>query len=94
MRQEDVHFDYLFADLSSSLSAFAALPRETASAFSESTQAGTNSLVSAIGVPSPDSTLPDKKPETFSSKTALTLIESRPARSRLARNSTDAPSKE
>jgi len=56
-------------------------------------QAANNSLASAIGVPSPDSRLPDRKPETFSSRSALTLIESRPARSRLAKNSTDAPSK-
>jgi hypothetical protein len=42
-------------------------------------QAGTNSLVSAIG--------------TFSSRSAFALIESRPVRSRLTRNNTDAPSK-
>ena len=56
-------------------------------------QAANNSLASAIGVPSPDSTVPDRKPETFSSRFVLTLIESRRARSRLAKNRTDAPSK-
>ena len=56
-------------------------------------QAANNSLPSAIGVPSPDSTVPNRKPETFSSRFVLTLIESRRARSRLAKNRTDAPSK-
>jgi hypothetical protein len=56
-------------------------------------QDANNSLAGAIGVPFPDSTLPDRKPETLSPRFALTLIESRPARSRLTRNSTDAPSK-
>ena len=56
-------------------------------------QAANNSLAGAIGVSFPDSILPDGKPETFSSRSALTLIESRPAKSRLTRNSTDAPSK-
>src|ERR1700758_2015075 len=56
-------------------------------------QAANNSLAGAIGVASPGSIFPDRKPETFSSRSAPTLIESRPARSRLTRNSTDAPSK-
>ena len=56
-------------------------------------QAANNSLVGAIGVPSPDPILLERKPETLSSSSAPTLIESRRARRRLVRNRTAAPSK-
>jgi hypothetical protein len=61
--------------------------------FLPSIQTASNSSVSAIGVTSSDSPRIDKTPETLFSRFSATLIESRRAGSRLARNRTAAPSK-